>query len=94
MRKVLLDRMEEDRCIPWYFPPVDPDVRLCSPYEARDFKKEMESIAAHECKVIYDNELFKILRLYAGLIRSLKIGNVWVFLLLIHKPTWTRHQLY
>lgn len=48
---------KEDKCIPWYFPPVDPDVRLCSPYEARDFKKEMESIAAHECKVIYDNEL-------------------------------------
>ena len=52
MRKVLSTRVEEDRCIPWYFPPVDPNVRLCSPYEARDFKKDMESIGAHECKVI------------------------------------------
>ena len=52
MRKVLSKRMEGDKCIPWYFPPVDKDIRLCSPFEARDFKKEMESIAAEECKVI------------------------------------------
>ena len=62
MRKVLLARVEEDRCIPWYFPPVDPKVRLCSPYEARDFKKEMKSIAAHECKVMEGNELFNNFR--------------------------------
>ena len=52
MRRVLSDRLEKDKCMPWYFPPVYPDLRLCSPFEARDFKKEMESIPAHECKVI------------------------------------------
>ena len=61
MKKVLSIKSDEDKCIPWFFPPVDPDVRLCSPYEARDFKKEMESIAAHECKVMDVNELLKVL---------------------------------
>ena len=52
MKKVLLKRNEEDRCVPWYLPPVDSDVRICSPFEARIFKKDMESVAASECKVI------------------------------------------
>ena len=43
--------MKEEKCIPWYFPPVNTDVWLCSPFEARRFKKEVESMAADECKV-------------------------------------------
>ena len=52
MKKVLSNRKEEDKCIPWYFPPVIPDVRLCTPFEARSFKKEIESVAADDCRVI------------------------------------------
>ena len=42
---------DSDKCIPWYFPPVDPDVRLCSPYESRNFSREMEKMAHDVCKV-------------------------------------------
>ena len=42
---------DSDKCLPWYFPPVDPDVRLCSPYESRNFSREMEKMAHDVCKV-------------------------------------------
>ena len=41
-----------DRCIPWYLPPVDPQVRVCDPFEARDFNKEIEFMSADVCKVV------------------------------------------
>ena len=41
-----------DRCIPWYYPPVDPEVRVCDPFEARDFNKEIERMRADKCQVI------------------------------------------
>ena len=43
-----------DKCLPWYFPPVDPGVRLCSPYESRNFSREMEKMPHDVCKVISD----------------------------------------
>ena len=47
-----LDRMRDgEKCIPWFLPPVDPDARLCSPYETRRFKKEMESPDSKNCEV-------------------------------------------
>ena len=44
---------EEEKCIPWYLPPVDPDVRPCSPYEARRFKKNMEAVGDKDCEVYF-----------------------------------------
>ena len=35
-----------------------------------------------------------IIKVNAELIGSLKLGNVWVFVQLIHRPTWTKNQLY
>ena len=43
---------DEDKCIPWYFPPPNSGVRLCSPYEARSFNKEIDLIDDDECKVV------------------------------------------
>ena len=43
---------EQDKCIPWYLPPVDPNVRLCSPFEARSFSNEMDKIQDDACQVL------------------------------------------
>ena len=42
---------DTDRCIPWYYPPVDPAVRVCDPFEARDFNKKIEFMSSDICKV-------------------------------------------
>ena len=41
----------EDRCIPWFLPLVDPECRLCTPFEARNFSRAVESVGKHICKV-------------------------------------------
>ena len=51
MNKVLTEKSTEDKCIPWYYPLVDPALRLCSPFEARDFGHDLEKISHDECKV-------------------------------------------
>ena len=45
-----------ERCVPWYYPNVRPDVRMCSPYEAWDFNEEMENGSAN-CTVNYSGLL-------------------------------------
>ena len=40
-----------ERCIPWYYPPVDPEVRMCSAFEARDFNKAIEKMPGGICEV-------------------------------------------
>ena len=40
-----------DKCIPWYYPPVDPKVRMCSTFEARDFNKAIEKMPGGICEV-------------------------------------------
>ena len=42
---------DEEKCIPWYFPPPNSDVRLCSPFEASSFNKQIDLIDDDECKV-------------------------------------------
>ena len=42
---------EKEKCIPWYLPPVDPEARPCSPYEATRFTKYMESQNDKDCEV-------------------------------------------
>ena len=46
-------RCENDgeNCIPWYYPAVEPDARMCTPYETRDFNGEIENMPSKECKV-------------------------------------------
>ena len=33
--------------MPWYYPQARPDVRMCSPYEAREFDAKMEDDSAN-----------------------------------------------
>ena len=42
---------EEDKCEPWYYPPVDPKVRLCSPFEAWTFQKVIDAMPSDVCQV-------------------------------------------
>ena len=42
---------EGNKCIPWYYPPVTSDIRICSPFEAIEFKKAIELISVNKCRV-------------------------------------------
>ena len=42
---------DEDRCEPWYYPPLDPSVRLCSPFEAMAFQKVIDKMPTDVCQV-------------------------------------------
>ena len=42
---------EESRCIPWFYPPLDRDTRLCSPFEAEDFKSVIKFMSPNDCEV-------------------------------------------
>ena len=51
--EMAISKMENaDKCIPWYFPPPNSDVRLCSPFEARSFNKELDLIDDDGCQVV------------------------------------------
>ena len=39
------------QCIPWYYPQLDPDTRMCSPFEAREFNKKVDIASTNLCKV-------------------------------------------
>merc|ERR1719499_1398868 len=41
IQEALLAMKDEDKCLPWYYPQVDPDARLCSPFEARKMRTLM-----------------------------------------------------
>ena len=47
MAHALSSQPREDRCAPWYYPQVRPDVRMCSPFEAREFDAKMEDDSAN-----------------------------------------------
>jgi hypothetical protein len=38
-------------CIPWYYPPVDPTVRICDPFEVKEFNKAIGNMPDDECDV-------------------------------------------
>ena len=42
---------KEDQCLPWYYPQVDPKARLCSPFEAIEFKKMIDTMSDKKCQV-------------------------------------------
>ena len=47
----LLPMKLEDRCLPWYYHQVDPEARLCSPFEAQAMKENIDSISSGKCQV-------------------------------------------
>ena len=51
LKKALTNMEAKARCLPWYYPPVAPDLRLCTPFEARDLKGVMEAMSVNECRV-------------------------------------------
>ena len=51
MEKVISKLNEIEKCIPWYYPPIDLELRLCTPYEAKDFANMLEKISHAQCKV-------------------------------------------
>ena len=42
---------DDDKCIPWYYPQLDPDMRMCSPFEAREFKSRIDVMTLDSCHV-------------------------------------------
>ncbi len=50
MSNALANMSTADRCIPWYYPPVDPSARMCDPFEARDFGRQMERVGKEACE--------------------------------------------
>ena len=42
---------DEDQCLPWYYPQVIPDARLCSPFEARELRTMINTMSNKKCKV-------------------------------------------
>ena len=42
---------DEERCEPWYYPPLDPSVRLCSPFEAVAFQEVIDKMPKDVCQV-------------------------------------------
>ena len=60
-----MEAIYDIRCMPWYLPPVESDIRLCSPFEARDFSNEMDMVDEDKCSVristlILKNDLIKL----------------------------------
>ena len=41
----------DNKCIPWYYPQLDPDTRMCSPFEAKEFNKKVDIASTNLCKV-------------------------------------------
>ena len=46
---------DEDKCLPWYYPQVDPHARLCSPFEAKEFRTKLDTMSNKKCKVSKDH---------------------------------------
>ena len=51
MEQALSNMTDGNKCIPWYFPQLDPDMRMCSPFEARDFKNKIDVMTTNLCQV-------------------------------------------
>ena len=81
---------EEEKCIPWFLPPVDPDARPCSPYETKRFKKEMESPDAKDCEVWQQIEKIVLLdRSWCHTLSMLLQGNA-INIIFLALPAWLR----
>jgi hypothetical protein len=45
-----LSSLTENRCIPWYYPAVDPKARVCDPFEVKEFNRFIENMPEKECE--------------------------------------------
>ena len=45
---------DSEKCMPWWLPPVDQEIRLCSPYEAKNFSTKIHIMAQDVCKVVFE----------------------------------------
>ena len=67
MEKVVAQLKESEKCLPWYYPPIDLDLRLCSPFQAKDFGNKLEKISHAKCKVSQDSivdDIHTLLKIY------------------------------
>ena len=55
---------EKDKCLPWYYPQVDPDARLCSPFEASVLRTIIDTMSNNKCKVCKYQLCFQILSIF------------------------------
>ena len=53
-----------EKCIPWYFPPISSDIRLCSPFEARNFTDEIDKLSNEICMVNSNTLFSELIRLF------------------------------
>ena len=51
LEKALANMTDDNKCIPWYFPRLDPDIRMCSPFEGKEFKNNIDVMATTLCQV-------------------------------------------
>ena len=66
-------RKQEDKCLPWYYPQVDPEARLCSPFEAIKLQKMIDTISNKKCRVLDEKQ---------DMFGSQELGTVKLFHLL------------
>ena len=47
---------KEDKCLPWYYPQMNNEARMCSPFEALAMREKIDKMSSDMCKVyIQDN---------------------------------------
>ena len=51
INKTLAKKTDVDGCLPWYYPPVNQDTRLCAPFEAQEFEQMIQLVSVNECRV-------------------------------------------
>ena len=52
---------DKDKCLPWYYPQVDPDARLCTPFEARKLRMMIDTMSNKKCEVSINQLCFQAL---------------------------------
>ena len=51
IQMALLSMEEDERCLPWYYPQVDPKARMCSPFEAIAVRERIDTSSSNTCNV-------------------------------------------
>ena len=58
MSNAMSNMSNNEKCTPWYLPPLDSNFTLCSPFDAKNFSNAMEKMSNDLCKVcICENKL-------------------------------------
>ena len=40
-----------ERCLPWYYPQVDPEAKVCSPLDALTMRERIDTMPNDKCQV-------------------------------------------